>query len=189
MVKLAPQEGGKRSTHRGMLLSLVRSKFLSRCFRSYHSYSVIKKIDKACNVLTSRYLSGEVQRGPFAAKSLKQIENSEVNVTYGLPWRGSSDVEKNTEKNVVAFVRAAVDNLRSRFPNVELFQASKIFDATNLPSSLEEFCTYRDEELELLTTTYSELIDYSKCVLDRMGYVQGNNEGKIQGMQVLQVNY
>ena len=71
----------------------------------------------------------------FAAKSLNQIENSETNVTYGLPLRGSSDVKKDTGKNVVAFIRAVMDNLRSRFPNVELLQASKIFDPTNLPSS------------------------------------------------------
>ena len=132
----------------------------------YHPYSVIKKIDEVCNVLTSRYLCVEVQWGPFAAKNLKQIENSEINVTYGLPLRGSSDVKKDTEKNVVAFVRAVVDNLHSRFSNMELFQASKIFDPTNLPSSLEEFHTYGDKELELLTMTYSELIDYSKCVLE-----------------------
>ena len=71
------------------------------------------------------------------AKNLKQIENSEINVTCGLPRRGSSDVKKNTEKNVVAFIRAVVDNLHvhSCFPNVELFQASKILDPTNLPSS------------------------------------------------------
>ena len=59
-----------------------------------------------------------------------------------------------------------MDNLCSCFPNVELFQASKIFDPTNFPSSPEEFRTYRDEELELLTMTYSELINYSKCVLE-----------------------
>ena len=70
------------------------------------------------------------------------------------------------EKNVVAFVRAVVDNVRSCFPNVELFQASKIFDPTNFPSSPEKFCTYRDKELELLTMTYSELIDYSKCMIE-----------------------
>ena len=89
-----------------------------------------------------------------------------ISVTYGLPLRGSSDVKKNTEKNAVAFVRAVVDNLCSHFPNVELFQASKTFDPTNLPSSPEEFRTYGDKELELLTTTYSELIDYFKCMLE-----------------------
>ena len=67
---------------------------------------------------------------------------------------------------MVAFVRAVVDNVHSHFPNVKLFQASKIFDPTNLPSSPEEFHTYGDKELELLTTTYSGLIDYFKCVLE-----------------------
>ena len=58
-----------------------------------------------------------------------------------------------------------VDNLRSRFLNVELYKAAMIFDPSNVPSSDHEFRTYGDSELELLCTTYSKLVDYSRCVL------------------------
>ena len=45
-------------------------------------------------------------------------------------------------------------------------KAAMIFDPSNIPSSSDEFRTYGDKEKEVLCTTYSNLVDYAKCVLE-----------------------
>ena len=137
--------------------------------QGYHPYSALKKVEETCKALASRYLGETVRWGPFASKSIKQIEDGtfEVNSDDSRGRRGSSiEVAKQTEKDAVEFVRCVVDNLRSRFPDVELYKAAMIFDPSNLPSSDDEFCTYGEKEVELLCTTYSDFVDYAKCALE-----------------------
>ena len=137
--------------------------------QGYHPYSALKKVEETCKALESRYLGETVRWGPFASKSIKAIEDGtfEVNSDYSRGGRGSSiDVAKQTEQDAVRFVRCVVDNLHSRFPDVELYKAAMIFDPSNLPSSDDEFVTYGEKEVEFLCMTYYNLVDYAKCVLE-----------------------
>jgi len=61
-----------------------------------------------------------------------------------------------TERDTIAFVKGIVNNLRNRFPNVELYKAAMIFDPSNITSSVHEFRTYGESELVVLCTTYSK---------------------------------
>ena len=102
---------------------------LSKTFQipGYHPYSALKKVEETSKALTSRYLAAEtVCWGPFASKSIKQVEDGTC-VVDSEERRGrnvSEGVKKQTEKDAVAFVRCIVENLHSRFPNVELFKSS-----------------------------------------------------------------
>ena len=134
----------------------------------YHPYSALKKVDETCKALSSRYLvsdsSEPIRWGSHASKSIKEVEDGTFKVGNSR-GRNACDDKKQIEKDAVAFVNGIVDNLRSRFPNVELYKAAMIFDPSNIPSD-HEFRTYGDSELELLCTTYSNLVDYSRCVLE-----------------------
>jgi translation elongation factor P/translation initiation factor 5A len=104
--------------------------------------------------------------GQFASKCLKNIDEGTFIVNVGNQTGISDNVKVKTEKNARTFVKRVVENLQNRFPNVDLFKAAAIFDTINLPSSDLEFRSYGESELELLCTTYKDLVDYSKCVLE-----------------------
>ena len=94
------------------------------------------------------------------------------------------DVKKQTRKDAVAFVKYIVENLQSRCPNVELYKAAKIFDPSNMPSSDHDFRVYGDSELDLLCTTYSDLVDYSKCVFKWDTLKESIKSSPVSSMQI-----
>ena len=110
--------------------------------QGYHPYTALKKVDETCKAFTSRNLvvSEPIRWGPFDSKSLKDVGNGTFTVNLGN--QGGVSVKKQIEKDDVAFVKHIVENLRSRFPDVELFKAAAIFDPDNLPLSDQEFHTY-----------------------------------------------
>ena len=138
--------------------------------QGYHTYSALKKVYETSKALSSGYLvsntsADPIRWGPFASKSIKEVEDGTFAVDNSRGRMACDDVKKQTGKDAVAFVKCIVENLQSCFPNVELYKAAKIFDPSNMPSSDHDFHAYGDSELDLLCTTYSDLVDYSKCVL------------------------
>jgi hypothetical protein len=60
----------------------------------------------------------------------------------------------------IKFIDALVNQLRHRFPHVELLGAFSIFDPQKLPSDEEQLTLYGQDEVELLSTTYAEGPDH-----------------------------
>ena len=75
--------------------------------RGYHPYSALKKDDETCKALKSRYLvvSEPTCWGPFASKSLKDVEDGTFTVNLGNQRGVSDSVKKQIKKNAVAFVK------------------------------------------------------------------------------------
>ena len=59
------------------------------------------------------------------------------------------------------FIKAVIENLKARFPDNELVEASNIFDPKSLPTSDTD--RMGERELELLTGHYSTFVDSSLC--------------------------
>ena len=139
---------------------LSRYKAVNAIVKAYCPYSALKKVDETCKALTSRYLvvSEPIHWGPFASKSLKDVEDGTFTVNSGNQRGVTDSVNKQIEKDAVAFVKHIVKNLCSRFLNVELFKAAAIFYPGNLPLSDQEFRTYGDSELEHLCTMYLDVV-------------------------------
>ena len=112
---------------------------LSKIFQihGYHPYSAIQKVDEVCLAFDSRYLNQNVRWGPHASSCIEQIDKGELPVTSSNRMRGGEDVteRRQAQQDAVNFVKLVVQNLRSRFPKNDLFQAAVIFDPSRIPSS------------------------------------------------------
>ena len=92
---------------------------------------------------------------------MQQIECSQLIVDYGRI--SILESKERTKRDAVKFIKAVIENVKARFPDNELVEASNIFDPKSLPTSDTDCATYGERELELLTGHYSTFVDSSLC--------------------------
>jgi len=72
------------------------------------------------------------------------------------------------------YIEAIVNELRDRFPHVELLGAFSIFDPQNLPSDDELLSTYGQDKLDILSAAYGEghdpVLDTEECASEWEGF-------------------
>ena len=70
----------------------------------------------------------------------------------------ATDTQKEQFKSTIqkVYIKAIIEHLNNRFPNVEVLSAFSIFDAQSLPSDEEELASYGQDKLEVLLAHYGE---------------------------------
>ena len=139
---------------------------LSTLFQTmgYQASKAHGKVDEVIRALSGRYLQGDIRWGPHAAQCITKIQGSQLAVDTGRMT--ATEVMEIVKGDVINLVNRIIDNLKARFPNTELIEATRIFYPKNIPTSDKDRATYGEHELGILTAHYSEFIDYSSCLLE-----------------------
>ena len=99
----------------------------------YHPSNTQRKVNEVIRALENRYTGENIRWGPFAVKCMQQIECGQLIVDYGRV--SILESKERTKRDAVKFIKAVIENLKARFPDNELVEASNIFNPKSLPTS------------------------------------------------------
>ena len=101
----------------------------------YHPSNAQRKVNEVIRALENRYTGEDIRWGPFAVicTCMQQIECGQLIVDYGRV--SILESKERAKRDAVKFIKAVIENLKARFPDNELVEASNIFDPKSLPTS------------------------------------------------------